>query len=447
MPQLTMGMDLWLTLKNVLHGLYGPRCNATERCDLARGSCLNISNMPIYGYDQNGTCVCHPWYTGDDCSVVKANEHTCQAMPDVPQCQRIRDKLYLCGHVEHSDFLPKICADLNLTVVECGEAGHMKGLKNKTGISNLIGRPEAGYAANTCSMCLSRGDMRMDTYAKLCDRSIVLAACQRYEDATAQRLCNMCGRDTQLSVMPQRGMTRGCSYYRGTCIGSVEKRIRGIVPPNADIVGQTKFGGLRYCKLKTTFSSVQHYYTDNDIMQVGQTCLEGTTAVYEDWDWSKQRDHPNTVKDQHGLACADPSDENTSPIARFCVDASLCYTDTPNWFSIDELITHWGLNTIKQYADDPTCDVWLGSDTTSVSTPSTAGGIGAVLDEDAPVLVPCTFNTHQLIFFPSTAPDYANWPYVSNEYIESYTRVTWSLEGQEAPPPPNPPPPTFMVFG
>ena len=130
--------------------------------------------------------------------------------------------------------------------------------------------------------------------------------------------------------MPQRGLDRSCSLYRGTCIGSVEKRIRGIVPPNLDIVGQTMFGGLRYCKKPTTFSSVQHYYSDADIMQVGQTCREGTTPTYEGWDWSKQYDHPSTVRDQFGTACEDPQNERTCPISRFCMDGKVCYTDTPD---------------------------------------------------------------------------------------------------------------------
>ena len=115
---------------------------------------------------------------------------------------------------------------------------------------------------------MPNGEMRTETFAKLCDRSIVLVACQRYEDATARKLCNYCGGETQGSVMPQRGMNRECSFYRGTCMGSVEKRIRGIVPPNMDIIGQTAYGGLRYCKKPSTFTSEAHYYSDADITSV-----------------------------------------------------------------------------------------------------------------------------------------------------------------------------------
>lgn len=39
-------------------------CNATMGCDLTYGQCLNISGLPVDMYDQNGTCVCHHWFTG-----------------------------------------------------------------------------------------------------------------------------------------------------------------------------------------------------------------------------------------------------------------------------------------------------------------------------------------------------------------------------------------------
>ena len=91
---------------------------------------------------------------------------------------------------------------------------------------------------------------------------------QRHEDATAQRLCNYCGGETQGAVMPQRGEDRTDSYFRGTRMGSGEKRIRGIVPPNMDIIGQTAYGGLRYCKKPSTFTSEAHYYSDEFMLGV-----------------------------------------------------------------------------------------------------------------------------------------------------------------------------------
>ena len=39
--------------------------------------------------------------------------------------------------------------------------------------------------------------------------------------------------------------------------------------------------------------------------------------------------------------CTDPSNEATCPISRFCIDASLRYTDTPDWMDIDMLVLHW----------------------------------------------------------------------------------------------------------
>ena len=79
------------------------------------------------------------------------------------------------------------------------------------------------------------------------------ARCQRDEDVTAQRVCNMCGEDRLGSVLQR---DKGCSLYRGTCMGAVEKRIRGIVPPNLDIVGAHDKGGLRYGKRQPNPSSL-----------------------------------------------------------------------------------------------------------------------------------------------------------------------------------------------
>ena len=279
--------------------------------------------------------------------------------------------------------------------------------------------------------------MRSETYAKLCDRVVVLKACQRHEDASARRLCNLCGGETQGSVMPQRGIPRECSFYRGTCIGSVEKRIRGIVPPNADIIGQTPFGGLRYCKEQTTFSSVQHYYTDADIMQVGQTCREGTTPVYEGWDWTKQHDNPNTARDRFGTACLDPSDERTCPSSRYCVDGGGCYTDTPNWMRIEELIKHWGLAKLKQFADDPNCN--------SYGTQGVSAQDVALSEDETLVQIPCTFKTHQVVLTPSNANQFADWPFLDSN-TRAATDIQWSLEGRNIPPPP-PPVPEFVFIG
>ena len=448
MGRVMANTNLWVALATALEDLFGPRCNVTHGCDRhdnpPKGRCLNISGLPIYAYDQNGTCVCHPWYTGADCSEVVVNEETCKGMPNDPKCRQIRGSLFGCGPVLENDYLPDECQKLGLTVVECGEAGFMHGQRNESGISNLVGRPDSGYAAIACSKCLARGEMRSETFAKLCDRSVVLRACQRYEDATAQRLCNYCTGDTQGSVRPQRGIDRSCSYFRGTCMGSVEKRIRGIVPPNADIVGQTAYGGLRYCREPSTFTSIRHYYTEADIMQVGQTCRGGTTPVFEGWDWTRLRDAPQTRLDEDGTRCAEPDNEATCPRARFCVDAELCYTDTPDWQDMSELVRHMGLNRLRQFADDPLCNTYYGTDAAAAQIAGTTitidGGVaGAVVE--------CTFERHMLQLRPSTAADTANWPFLSQDYMDGYTRVSWSTEVyRPPPPPPKPPPPEGFGF-
>ena len=122
---------------------------------------------------------------------------------------------------------------------------------------------------------MSTAGNRPETGAKQCNTTEFLAQCQRMEDITGQRVCNQCTEDTG-GAIPQADPTAGgpkCSFFRGTCMGSVEKRIRGIVPPNVDIIGHNRYGGLRYCKKQTTYTSAQHYFTEDDIMQAGQSCI------------------------------------------------------------------------------------------------------------------------------------------------------------------------------
>ena len=162
---------------------------------------------------------------------------------------------------------------------------------------------------SACAKCVGRPE----TMIKSCRRATSLATCQRSEDALSQNVCNLCMDDMLGNVLP--AADKGCSLFRGTCAGSVEKRIRGIVPPNADIVGSNDYGGLRYCAKTGTFSTNQHYFTESDIMMVGQSCINDV-AMWTGWDWSRQRDHPDTVKDELGLACADPDNEAECPKAR-----------------------------------------------------------------------------------------------------------------------------------
>ena len=183
---------------------------------------------------------------------------------------------------------------------------------------------------------------------------------------------------------------------------------------------------------------MQHYYTDADIMQVGQTCREGTTPVYEGWDWRKQRDHPLTVRDQYGTACAEPDNEATCPIARYCIHPNFCYPDTPNWMEIDVLVQYLGLGRLRQFADDTSCNAYFGNNRAAEAMAMAQNGV------DGQVITPCTFNTHSITLFPSTAGAQANWPYLDQEYLDRYTQVEWATEGRAQPPPPLPPPPAYV---
>lgn len=53
-------------------------------------------------------------------------------------------------------------------------------------------------------------------------------------------------------------------------------------------------------------------------MQAGQSCINNVPR-WTGWDWSRQRDNPNTVKNELGLECVDPDDEITCPKARRCM--------------------------------------------------------------------------------------------------------------------------------
>lgn len=113
-------------------------------------------------------------------------------------------------------------------------------------------------------------------------------------------------------------------------MGSVERRIRGIVPPNQGIVGHTVTGGLRYCKAAATFTTEAHYYSEKDVMLTGEACVNNQ-RIRAEWDYSRQRDAPSLVLDRHGLRCANPDDESTCPKARRCVVGGGCHTDQPDW--------------------------------------------------------------------------------------------------------------------
>ena len=446
----TRNIDLWATLYDTMRDLFGHRCNATVGCDRVRGTCLNISSLPIIGYDQNGTCTCHgvsgtrrlsesgdsasPWFTGDECNVPITDTAACLGMgEDLGQCGRVRDKLFTCGAVSVADGLPDECTDKGLDVLECGAQGYLQGRRDEPGVANEIGRPEQGYASSLCAKCISRGDietgqMRPETYAKTCSRPEVLHACQRMEDATNQRICNYCTEDTQGSNLPGGGNLKDCSFFRGTCMGAVEQRIRGVVPPNADIIGHNEYGGLRYCKRPAPFTSKEHYLKENDIMQVGQSCIDHT-AYFTNWDFTRQKEHRRTVKDDLGLKCATPNNLRTCPYSRRCVSEDLCPEDNPDWTDMDDIQEAWGLGVLIALSDQ------------GISGEAAAAAEAGTADD-----LKYTFVTHKMVLDPDTAytkptsdttgePFVGNWPYlwpyVDQQYLEAYTKVTWSVGAKD----------------
>ena len=163
---------------------------------------------------------------------------------------------------------------------------------------------------------------------------------------SVRQVCNDCMDDELGTLLPAD--QKPCSLFRGTCSGSVEKRIRGIIPPNSDIIGHSSTGGLRYCAPASIFTTSTHYYSEEAILQAGQSCMDDVPR-WTNWDWSRMRDHPDTVKDELGLACRDHDNEATCPRSRRCWDGDLCHTDEPDW-SKDEILQRgsplgWGAET------------------------------------------------------------------------------------------------------
>jgi len=274
--------------------------------------------------------------------------------------------------------------------------------------------------------------MRPETYAKTCSRPEALHACQRMEDATNQRVCNYCTEDTQGSNLPGRGNLKDCSFFRGTCMGAVEQRIRGVVPPNVDIIGHNEYGGLRYCKEPAPFTMKEHYLQENDIMQVGQACIDHT-AYFTNWDFTRQKNHRRTVKDEvgpdglgrFGLKCATPDNERTCPKAINCVSGDLCFENNRDWTKMKDIIAAWGLDVLIALSDQ------------GISGEAAAAAEAGTADD-----LEYTFVTHKMVLDPETAytkptsdtagePFVGNWPYlwpyVDQQYLEAFTKVTWSV--------------------
>ena len=87
-------------------------------------------------------------------------------------------------------------------------------------------------------------------------------------------------------------------------------------------------------------------------MQPGQACIEHQ-PFFTNWDFRYQKDHRNTVKDKHGLACANPSSERFCPKARRCTSADLCHVDWPDWTNDKVLDERWESD-VPDYLDPGT---------------------------------------------------------------------------------------------
>tara|TARA_B100000787_G_scaffold165505_1_gene149533 strand:- start:218 stop:862 length:645 start_codon:yes stop_codon:yes gene_type:complete len=211
-------------------------------------------------------------------------------------------------------------------------------------------------------------------------------------------------------------------------MGAVEQRIRGVVPPNADIIGHNEFGGLRYCKRPAPFTMQEHYLKEDDIMQVGQACIDHT-AHFTNWDFTRQKEHKRTVKDDLELKCASPNNARTCPYSRRCVRADLCPEDNPDFTTMPDILEAWGTETLISLSDQGI---------------SGEAAQAALEERD----ITYTFNTHKLVLNPETAytkpssetagePFVGNWPYlwpyVDQDYMEAYTKVTWSVGSEKNP--------------
>ena len=408
----TKGNDRWAEVIVSLEALYGPRCNATERCDDLRGVCLNVSSLPIHGYDQNGTCRCHPFFTGRNCDRPITEGDACAGIGNIEDCKVVRQKLFLCGTPHEDDELPPDCREQGLTVVECGEAGYFQGRPDRPSPDeSMLGTPEAGYAVTVCARCMSTAGNRPETGAKQCNTPEFLAQCQRMEDITGQRVCNQCTEDTG-GAIPQADPTAGgpkCSFFRGTCMGSVEKRIRGIVPPNVDIIGHNRYGGLRYCKKQTTYTSAQHYFTEDDIMQAGQSCINHK-KMWTNWDFSRapllpeedhpdHKFHPEVVSGKWGLTCKHPEDPIKCPRARICVPGVDCFEDHKDFTDWRTMRDSWGVMNLALFSDQ----VLRGE---------------SLLNYRVTEL---SFASHKTVLDPPTAYlQPGNWPFLNDKYVDHY---------------------------
>jgi hypothetical protein len=167
-----------------------------------------------------------------------------------------------------------------------------------------------------------------------------------------------------------------------------------------------------------------HYLKEDDIMQVGQSCIDHT-AYFTNWDFTRQRDHKKTIKDDLGLQCKTPNNKRTCPESRRCVSSDLCPEDNPDWTDMQDIQDAWGMQVLIPLSDQ------------GISGEAAL----AALEERT---IPYTFETHKVVLNPETAylqptgettgePFVGNWPYIwpytDQQYLEACTKVTWSVGG------------------
>ena len=122
---------------------------------------------------------------------------------------------------------------------------------------------------------------------------------------------------------------------------------------NVDIIGHNRYGGLRYCKKQTTYTSAQHYFTEDDIMQAGQSCINHK-KVWTNWDFSRapllpeedhpdHKFHPEVVSGKWGLTCKHPEDPIKCPRARICVPGVDCFEDHKDFTDWRTMRDSWGV--------------------------------------------------------------------------------------------------------
>jgi len=111
------------------------------------------------------------------------------------------------------------------------------------------------------------------------------------------------------------------------------------------------------------------------------------------------------------------------------VSEDLCPEDNPDWTKMDDIQEAWGLGVLIALSDQ------------GISGEAAAAAEAGTADD-----LKYTFVTHKMVLDPDTAytkptsdttgePFVGNWPYlwpyVDQQYLEAYTKVTWSVGAKD----------------